>query len=214
MLTNCCPASPTLPTIPAEHCARNFGQIQKIIFQHIWQRDGVKNYVVESHYGVLAFWASLKVSTGNDKIAVTPFIESPSDDGGDARTYGGGNDTLNGIEIVIGSNPVNFTCRLNGKEQSIIAELKKLMCDAHNGDTLGVYLINENGQIEGIIDETPSGEQDPFAIYPIPIQRLFVGDKHHGNFDGPDYNELSFSFTPVYIRFLETITLDASALVL
>lgn len=217
MLSNCCPAATTIPTIPAEGCAQNFGQIQKIIFQRLY--DGsTRNSITGVTTGtattgdatLLASWTALKAKTDGTKIAITPFIENPADDGGDARTYGGGNETLNGIEMVIGSNPINFTCRLNGKEQSIIAELKKLMCESL-ANNLGVYLVNENGQIEGQVIATASTTK---TWAPIPIQRLFVGDKHHGNLDGPDYNDLQFAFTPGYSDNLDVLTLDASALLL
>ena len=150
MITNCCPAATALPTIPAEACAQNFGQIQKIIFQRI-MNGSTKNSIADGtsagNAGLLASWTALKAAADSTKIAVTPFIEAPADDGGDARTYGdGSNDTLNGAGIIIGSNPVNFTCRLNGKKQDIIAELKKLICEAL-ANNLGVYLVNENGNI-------------------------------------------------------------------
>ena len=208
MITNCCPAAIALPTIPAEACAQNFGQIQKIIFQRI-MNGNAKNSIADgtevNQAGLLASWTALKEASGDTKIAVTPFIEAPADDGGDARTFGGGNDTLNGIEIIIGSNPVNFTCRLNGKKQDIIAELKKLICEAL-ANNLGVYLVNENGNIEGI--------KDGNNWYPIPIQKLYVSDKLHGNWDGPDYNNMSFSFVPGYSDKLDVLVLDASALAL
>ena len=208
MITNCCPAATSLPTVPAETCAQNFGQIQKIIFQRI-MNGSTKNSIADGtsagNAGLLASWTALKAANDDTKIAVTPFIESPADDGGDARTYGDGNNTLNGIGIIIGSNPVNFTCRMNGKKQGIIAELKKLMCEAL-ANNLGVYLVNENGNIEGI--------KDGGNWYPIPVQRLFVSDKLHGNFDSPDYNNMSFSFAPGYSDKLDVLVLDASALVL
>ena len=215
MLTNCCPAAATLPTIPAEGCAQNFGQVQKIIFQRLYN-GAVRNSITGVTTGaatagdatLLASWVALKTAADDTKIAVSPFIESPADDGGDARTYGGGNETLNGMEIVIGGNPVNFTCRLNGKVQGIINALKALQCEALAGN-LGVYLINENGQIEGQVIATTSTTK---TWAPIPVRRLFVGDKHHGNFDGPDYNELSFAFVPGYSDNLDILTLDASAL--
>lgn len=218
MITNCCPAATALPTVPAETCAQNFGQIQKIIFQRLYN-GSTRNSITGITTGtattgdatLLASWTALKAKTDGEKIAVSPFIESPADDGGDARTYGdGSNDTLNGAGIVIGSNPVNFSCRLNGKEQSIITELKKLMCEAI-ANNLGVYLVNENGQIEGqVISST--GSTKTWA--PIPIQKLYVSDKLHGNWDGPDYNNMSFSFVPGYSDKLDVLTLDASALAL
>lgn len=216
MITNCCPAANALPTIPDEKCAQNFGQIQKIIFQRLFSgidRNSITEVMGSAGEGdaaLLASWTALKAKTDGTKIAVSPFIENPADDGGDARTYGGGNETLNGIEVVIGSNPVAFTCRVNGKKQDIVAELKKLMCESL-ANNLGVYLVNENGQIEGqVIAE--NGNTKEWA--PIPIQKLFVSDKHHGNYDGPDYNDLSFSFVPGYSDTLDILTLDSSALVL
>lgn len=214
MLTNCCPAATALPTIPSEGCAQNFGQIQKIIFQRLMNgttKNGIEDGTTSGKAGLLASWTALKAATADTKIAVTPFIENPADDGGDARTYGGGNETLNGIEQVIGSNPVNFSCRLNGKTQDIIAELKKLMCESLSNN-LGVYLVNENGQIEGIKESVTVSSTTTVTWYPIPIQRLFVSDKHHGNFEGPDYNDLSFAFAPGYSDKLDVLTLDASAL--
>ena len=96
---------------------------------------------------------------------------------------------------------------MNGKKQEVIEAMKKLMCEAQTNN-LGVFLVNENGQIEGV-KETVSTTT---TWYPIPIQKLFVGDKHHGNWDGPDYNELQFSFVPGYSDKLDVLTLDASAL--
>ena len=212
MLSNCCPAASTLTTITAEGCAQNFGQIQKIIFTRLMNgssRNGIVDGTTSGQAGLLASWTALKAATDSTKIVVSPFIENPADDGGDARTYGGGNETLNGIELVIGSNPVNFTARMNGKKQTVIADMKKLMCESL-ANNLGVYLINENGQIEGL-KETVSTTT---TWYPIPIQKLFVGDKHHGNWDGPDYNDLQFAFAPGYSDNLDVLTLDSSALAL
>ena len=98
MISNCCPAATTLTAIPAEGCAQNFGQIQKIIFQRLYDgttRNGIADGTSAGNAGLLASWTALKAATDGTKIVVSPFIEAPSDDGGDARTYGGGNETLN-----------------------------------------------------------------------------------------------------------------------
>lgn len=217
MLTECCPAATALTAIPAESCAKNFGQIQKVIFQRLYN-GSTRNTITgvttgtpaTSDAALLASWTALKAATDGTKIVVSPFIENPADDGGDARTYGGGNETLNGIEQIIGSNPVNFSARMNGKEQSIIAAMKLLMCESL-GNNLGVYLINEKGQIEG---EVVSSTSTSKTWAPIPVQKLFVSDKKHGNFDGPDYNDLSWAYAPGYSDNLDVLTLDASALTL
>lgn len=213
MLTNqCCPAATSLPTIPAESCAKRFGQIQKVIFQRLYDgstRNGIADGSSAGQAGLLASWTALKAANDGTKIAVTPFVENPTPDGGDAKTVGGGNESLNGAERVIGSNPVGMSFKLNNKDQAIIAELKKLMCEAM-ANNLGVYPINENGQIMGR-KETSGGTE---MWYPMPIQTLFISDLMPGGLDADDYNDMSFKFVPGYSDKVDFITLDASALAL
>jgi hypothetical protein len=216
MFTPCpCPAATTLKTIPEEGCSQRFGQIQKLIFQRLTSggvRNGIADGTSVGEAGLLASWTALKSATDGTKIVVSPFIENPTDDGGDAKTVGGGNESLNGIARVIGSNPINFSCKLNNKKQDIIAALKALICEAQ-GQNLGVYLVNENGQIKGVM-ETVSGTPDVTTWYPIPIQSLFVSDLHHGGLEADDYNDMSFGFAPGYSDKTDILTLDASALAL
>lgn len=211
MLTNqCCPAATSLPTIPAESCAKRFGQTQKVIFQRLYDgstRNGIADGSSTGQAGLLATWTALKAATDSTKIAVTPFVENPTPDGGDAKTVGGGNESLNGAERVIGSNPVGMTFKLNNKDQAIITELKKLECEAL-ARNLGVYLVNENGQIMGR-KETANGTD---TWYPMPIQTLFVSDLLPGGLDADDSNDMSFKFVPGYSDKVDFITLDASAL--
>lgn len=213
MLTNqCCPAATSLPTIPAEGCAKRFGQTQKVIFQRLYDgstRNGIADGSSAGQAGLLASWTALKAANDGTKIAVTPFVENPTPDGGDAKTVGGGNESLNGAERVIGSNPVGMSFKLNNKDQAIIDELKKLMCEAL-ANNLGVYLINENGQIMGR-KETNNGTD---TWYPMPIQTLFISDLMPGGLDADDYNDMSFKFVPGYSNKVDFITLDASALAL
>lgn len=208
-----CPAAAAIPTIPTFDCAENFGQIQKIAFQRLRKTVSNGGSTTIEDNGFLESSASIKVKaswtaamalTDGGKIAVTPFIEAPTQEGGDARTYGGGNDTLGGIEIIIGSNPSNFTCVLRRCPQNVIAALKQLQCEAVGGN-LGVYLFSENGQIEAL-KETIAGTTPDTKYKPIPIRSLFVGDKVHGGFEEPDYNTIQFSFEPNYSDTLEIVT--------
>ena len=213
MLTNqCCPAANSLPTIPTESCAKRFGQTQKIIFQRLHDgstRNGIADGTTTGQAGLLASWTALKTANDDTKIAVSPFVENPTPDGGDAKTVGGGNESLNGAERVIGSNPVGMSFRLNNKDQAIIDEMKKLICEAL-GNNLGVYLINENGQIMG--RKETSGTT--VTWYPMPIQTLYISDLMPGGLDADDYNDMSFKFVPGYSDKVDFITLDASALAL
>ena len=70
--------------------------------------------------------------------------------------------------------------------------LKQLQCEANAGN-LGVFLFDENGNIEAIQDETTTT-----TYYPIPIRALFIGDKIHGNYDAKDSNPISWYYTENY----------------
>ena len=148
---------------------------------------------------LLADMQTLLAATDSTKIVVSPYVESPAVEAGDARTSGGGNDSLNGIETLVGTNPTTFTAQIRSQKQSVIKQMKDLMGEskAHN---LGVYLINENGQIAGldaVLEYGGSGSPGS-TICPIPAELLFVGDKAFGGFEAPDSNTLSWSFRPNY----------------
>ena len=191
MLTCSCPAASALTSIDAVNCAQNFGQIQKLAFQRLRDAEGSRNSFTDTASILyLASWTKYLTAYDATKIVVTPYINNPTTEAGEARTVGGGNESLGGIETIIGSNPTTFTSVLNGMPQSVIKQLKTLMCEAQVNN-LGVYLFNEAGQIACIQDVAGN-------FYPIPIRSLFVGDKNFGGFEGLDTNALSFSFPPIY----------------
>ena len=144
--------------------------------------------------------------TDYEKVVISPYIQAPTQEAGDARTFGGGNDTLGGIEIVIGRNPSTFTGVMRGVPQSVIKAMKDLQCDG-NSDNLGVILFDENGNIEAI-KETVSGTPDTVYYKPIPIRSLFISDKAHGGFEAPDSNNISWSFLPNYSDDLDIIAAE------
>jgi hypothetical protein len=74
------------------------------------------------------------------------------------------------------------------------------MCEAKAGN-LGVFLFNENGQIEALQDPTT-----PTTYYPIPIRSLFISDKGHGGLESPDSNNISWQFAPNYSDNLAIVT--------
>ena len=199
-LSCACPTAAALPTIPKFECSEGFGQIQKIAFQRLTTTDGKNKFNSTNAIGNLESWTSLLTANDSTKIVISPFVENPTQDGGDARTYGGGNDTLGGVSKIIGSEPTTLTVQLRDVPQSIIKELKKMMCEAQNGN-LGVYLFDDNGRIEAIQDETTATTH-----YPIPIRALFVGDKIHGGLENPDSNTMSFQFAPNYSDNLAIVT--------
>ena len=194
-----CPAAAALTTIPAVGCSESFGQIQKVAFMRLKKADGTVNSFVDgSATGIdkLAAWTAKMALTDGGKAVISPYIQAPTQDGGDARTFGGGNETLGGVEIVIGRNPSNFSGVLRAVPQSVIKVMKALQCEAQ-GDNLGVFLFDENGNIEAIKKVT-TGTPDTVEYMPIPIRSLFIGDKAHGGLEAPDSNVISWSFLPNY----------------
>lgn len=204
-----CPAATALTTIPAVGCAESFGQIQKVAFIRLKKADGTVNSFVDgttTGINKLAAWTEKMALTDGGKVVISPYIQAPTQDGGDARTFGGGNDTLGGVEIVIGRNPSTFSGVMRAVPQAVIKAMKELQCEA-SADNLGVFLFDENGNIEGIKKVT-SGTPDTVEYLPIPIRSLFIGDKIHGGLEAPDSNAISWSFLPNYSDDLSIVAPD------
>ena len=188
-----CPAAAALTSIPAASCPESFGQIQKIAFQRLRKADGTKNSFTSSASILLkASWTAKKAAADGSKIVISPYIQAPSQEAGSPRTFGGGNETLGGVEIVIGREPSTFTGVIRSVPQNVIKALKALQCEAQ-ADNLGVFLFDENGAIECVQDENVAT-----TFYPIPIRSLFIGDKAHGGLEAPDSNAIQFTFLPNY----------------
>jgi len=201
-----CPAASAITTIPNVQCPENFGQIQKVAFQRLRQADGTRNSFAAASgtpttptIDLLASWTAKMAASNGTKIVISPYINAPADSGGDARRSSGGNDDLGGIAEVLGGNPVQFDGVLRAVPQSVIKVMKELECEANAGN-LGVYLFDENGNIEAIQDQT-----EPNTYYPIPIRSLFIGSKIHGNFDAKDSNAISWMYPDNYSDDLEII---------
>ena len=201
-----CPAASAISTIPNVQCPENFGQIQKVAFQRLRQADGTRNSFAAASgtpttptIDLLASWTAKMAAANGTKIVISPYINAPADSGGDARRSSGGNDDLGGIAEVLGGNPVQFDGVLRAVPQSVIKVMKELECEANAGN-LGVYLFDENGNIEAIQDQT-----EPNTYYPIPIRSLFIGSKIHGNFDAKDSNAIAWMYPDNYSDDLEII---------
>ena len=181
-----CPAGAALPQIPNASCPQDWGQTQKIIFQRIFKTAGTKNsFTQTTSIKQLSSWTALFSASDGTKCVITPYVEAPTSDGGDAITFGGGNDTVGGTTKVIGRNPVNMSFVMRQMTQDVIKALKGLQCE----DELGVYLVNGDGQILAL-----SSADNEYT--PIPIRSLFISDLKLMGLDNPDENSLSFSFLP------------------
>ena len=192
MMTCQCPASEALTTIPAQGCAESFGQIQKVAFQRLTNAGAKNSFTTTDDIKLLASWTAKMAAANSTKIVISPYIQAPTVEAGAARTFGGGNETLGGIEQIIGREPTPFTGVIRAVSQSIIKKIKELQCEAI-ADNLGVYLFDENGNICALQDQTTAT-----TFYPIPIRALFVGDKTFGGLEAPDSNAIQWSFLPNY----------------
>lgn len=180
-----------MPDIPVSNCPESFGQIQKVAFQRLYKSNGEKNsFTTTAGIGKKASWTPLLSADDDTKIVISPYIQAPTAEAGAARTFGGGNETLGGVEEIVGREPTPFTGVMRKLPQNIIKALKELQCESW-GDNLGVYLFDENGAIGAIQDA-----KTPTTHYPIPIRSLFIGDKTLGGYEAPDGNNIQWAFLP------------------
>lgn len=186
-----CPAGTALPDIPVSNCPESFGQIQKVAFQRLYKSTGEKNsFKTDAGIEKKASWTPLLSADDDTKIVISPYIQAPTAEAGAARTFGGGNETLGGVEEIVGREPTPFTGVMRKLPQKIIKALKELQFESW-GDNLGVYLFDENGAIGAIQDAKTATTH-----YPIPIRSLFIGDKTLGGYEAPDSNNIQWAFLP------------------
>lgn len=186
-----CPAAAALPNIPNFKCAESFGQIQKVAFQRLTKATGERNsFTTDAGIEKKASWTPLLSADDDTKVVVSPYIQAPTAEAGAARTFGGGNETLGGIEEIIGREPTPFTGVMRKLPQTIVKALKELQCES-DSQNLGIYLFDENGSIGALRDATTET-----TYYPIPIRSLFIGDKTLGGLEAPDSNAIQWSFLP------------------
>lgn len=180
-----------MPDIPVSNCPESFGQIQKVAFQRLYKSTGEKNsFKTDAGIEKKASWTPLLSADDDTKIVISPYIQAPTAEAGAARTFGGGNETLGGVEEIVGREPTPFTGVMRKLPQKIIKALKELQCESW-GDNLGVYLFDENGAIGAIQDAKTATTH-----YPIPIRSLFIGDKTLGGYETPDSNSIQWAFLP------------------
>ena len=163
-------------------CGIRYGQVQKIAFTRIGNLFSDSSNPITD----LASWSAFLAAEDSTKIVVTPYVEAPTMEGGDEKTFGGGNATLDGIIMVLGSQPVRMSFALRNYPQTIISALKILM----KIKDLGVFLFNDNGGIICL--------QEGDTYQPIPIRALFVGDLILSGRIQPDRNTMKFSFKSNY----------------
>jgi len=187
-LTCNCPLGASIEDIPLGTCAENFGQVQKVLFQRM-NTSGVRNKLSASTADpkLKATWTALLASATSTKVVQSPFIQAPAFEPGASRNFGGGNETLDGVEIVVGREATSFTGVIRSQPQKTIKALKTYECEESC-----VALINAQGQI-GLLCDDPDNITE---YYLIPISSFFVSDKMVGGLENPDGNNISWKMKP------------------
>ena len=172
------PLAVSIEDIPIGTCAENFGQVQKVLFQRM-NTSGVRNKLNASTADpkLKATWTALLASATSTKAVQSPFIQAPAFEPGASRNFGGGNETLDGIEIIVGREATSFTGVIRSQPQKTIKALKTYECEESC-----VALINAQGQI-GLLCDDPDNITE---YYLIPISSFFVSDKMVGGLENPD----------------------------
>lgn len=203
---NCaCPPAASLPTVTIPQCLESFGQINKVIFQRITSGLGAKNKIATG-FPVKATWTPFFTASDGTKMVISPFISNPEVTPGAKKTYGGGNATPGGATLIIGAETTTVTARMDNMPQSVVKAMKVLMCEE-----VGVYLINERGDIAGI-GITTTGQNPTTEYFPIPISSLFIGDKGLGGLDEPDFNAIEWEFKPNWSNDLKIVKMEFDTL--
>ena len=183
---NCgCPAGAHLADLEIAECKESLGQIQKVLIQRVYNTAGVKNAISAEDIKAKVQMTPLLSAADGTKLIVSPYIQNPTTEPGAARTFGGGNQTLGGIELVIGREPTTFTGIIYQEAQSTVKTMKEYSCE-----NIGVYLVDENGNIGALSED--GGKN----LMPIPVGKFFVGDKKLGGFEEPDSNAIEWNFFP------------------
>lgn len=182
-----CPPAAAIPVIPDATCPEEFGQLQKVLFQRIFSTGSTKNAITIAltNPNLKATWTALQAAVDGTKVVISPFIQAPEFEPGAKREFGGGNATLGGVPIVLGSEATTFEGQIYRVRQDVIEAIKQYGCE-----NIGIFLINENGQIAGLADDVAT----PLTFSPFPIQGFFVGDKKLGGFEEVDTNAIDWAF--------------------
>jgi len=176
----CCPTPTYLESAVTSTtaCPVDVGQIQKMIF---WRKD---NYTSVASAITSTYWSTALTATGDTKAVVSPFIGNPEFEPGDAREFGGGNETRDGVVITKGNDATTFMFRMYQEDQDIIKTMKDWTCES-----LDVLFINENNQL--IYDDRGGSN-----VYGFPIRDFNIKDLRIGGYTDADYNEAKINLAP------------------
>lgn len=196
-----CPPAAAITTPDIQECYEDIGQIQRLLFQRKYSSGTTQNSftIASANPNLLASWTPLLAAVDGTKVVQTPYIQGVEMAPGEPVTFGGGNDTLGGIETIVAVDPSTFSGMFHRRSQIEIDNMKALMCEI-----LSVYFIDEYGRIIGLADDNDSATT--FKGFPVAEGTLFIGDKVFGGRTQPDMNALRFQLLPNWSDNLYVVT--------
>jgi hypothetical protein len=109
---------------------------------------------------------------------------------GDARSFGGGNETINGSPIRIGLEPTEATGRMYHYDQgTIIGDMRKL-----ESERLEVLFVNEAGQLA----YNSKGTAATVYGFPVDLRSFQIKDMNVGDRSTPPYNDFVFNMPSLW----------------
>jgi len=196
-----CPPATAITSPDLQLCFEDIGQIQRLLFQRKYSSGTTLNSftIASANPNLLASWTPLLAAADGTKVVQTPYIQSVEMTAGEPVTFGGGNDTLGGIEQIVAVDPTTFSAQFHRRSQIEIDNLKSLMCE-----TLSVYFIDQFNRIIGLANDNDSATT--FRGFPIAEGTMFIGDKVFGGRTAPDMNALRFQLLPDWSDNLYVVT--------
>lgn len=147
--------------------------------------------IATTNPNVLATWTTVLAASDGTKVQATPFLQNSDLVAGDPETAGGGDARVGGATIIAAQNPATYSGQIEemATRQDVIAALK-----TYQGEVAAVYLVNEHGQIGGLVDDITT----PTIFKPIPIlqKTFYVGDLEGGKRTTSDMNKVTWQFAP------------------
>lgn len=186
---NCgCPVGSSLEALKDQQCKSSFGQIQKLLFQRRLDGRGALNVIAAADIVKKVSWEALIGAGDSTAVVVSPELSNPETEPGAARTFGGDNQTVGGIQIIVGREATQFTGAFYELDQSIVKIMKSYQCE-----DLTVYFVDEYGNI-GCIAHASGNSVTGYSG--VPVKSFFIGDKDFGGLTDPDSNTISFNLLP------------------
>lgn len=199
-----CPPGSEINDIPTVSCYEQIGQVQKLIFQRMYNGSTRNEFTIASaNPNVLASWTTFLTASDHTKVQITPYIGSPTLPPPEPITTGGGNDSLDGSEEIIAFNAAQFSAQFYKMTQDVILSLKPYM-----SEKLQVYFVTQNNQIIGETDDhtTPT----KFRGFEIIPNSFYVGPKGLGGHQERDSNPIGFAMKYDWSDYLHVVTPDGS----